>query len=144
MTYSMDGICIGIPLIFYLCTVVALRWTPKTSTVAQYDPPEGVSPALAAYLRDNGKYDRAFAAALVSLTSKGSLRIGQHKDWFTLERLREADSSLPGEESTILTTLFYPPSIHTYKFNTPECTWPGCRRLTKNSVKRWMRLPSPG
>jgi hypothetical protein len=123
MTSSVDGICVGILLIFYLGTVVALRWTPKTSTVTQYDPPEGVSPALAAYLRDNGKYERAFAAALVSLASKGYLRIGQHKDWFTLERLREADSSLPPEESTILTTLFYPPSIHTYKFNSRECTW---------------------
>jgi hypothetical protein len=123
MTNSVDGICIGILLIFYLCTIVALRWTPKTSTVTQYDPPEGVSSALAAYLRDDGKYERAFAAALVSLASKGYLRIGQHKDWFTLERLREADSALPPEESTILTTLFYPPSIHTYKFNARECTW---------------------
>jgi hypothetical protein len=123
MTNSVDGICIGILLIFYLCTIVALRWTPKTSTVTQYDPPEGVSSALAAYLRDDGKYERAFAAALVSLASKGYLRIGQHKDWFTLERLREADSALPPEESTILTTLFYPPSIDTYKFNSRECTW---------------------
>jgi hypothetical protein len=55
MTYSVDGISIGILLIFYVCTVVALRWTPKTTTVTQYDPPAGVSPALAAYLRDNGK-----------------------------------------------------------------------------------------
>jgi hypothetical protein len=123
MTNSLDGICIGILLIFYLCTVIALRWTPKTTTVTQYDPPAGVSPALAAYLRDNGKHERAFAAALVSLASKGYLRIRQHEDWFTLERLREADSSLPAEESTILTTLFYPPSIHTYKFNSRECTW---------------------
>lgn len=123
MTYSVDGICIGILLTFYLCTVSALRWTPKTSTVTQYDPPEGVSPSLAAYLRDNGKFERAFAAALVSLATKGYLRIGQREDWFTLERLREADAALPPEESTILTTLFYPPSIHTYKFNSRECTW---------------------
>jgi hypothetical protein len=66
---------------------------------------------------------RAFAAALVSLASNGYLRIRQHEDWFTLERLREADSSLPPEESTILTTFFYPPSIHTYRFNSRECTW---------------------
>jgi len=26
MTNAVDGICIGILLIFYLCTVVALRW----------------------------------------------------------------------------------------------------------------------
>jgi hypothetical protein len=37
--------------------------------------------------------------------------------------LREADSSLPPEESVILTTLFYPPSIHTYKFSSRECSW---------------------
>jgi hypothetical protein len=123
MTYSLDAVCVGILLIFYLGTVVGLRWTPKTTTVTQYDPPPGVSPALAAYLRDNGKCERAFAAALVSLASKGYLRIRQHEDWFTLERFRAADSSLPHEESIILTTLFYPPSIHTYKFNSRECTW---------------------
>jgi hypothetical protein len=123
MIYSLDGVCIGILLIFYLGTVIALRWTPKTTTVTQYDPPERVTPALAAYLRDNGSFERAFAAALVSLASKGYLRIRQREDWFTLERLREADSGLPTEESEILTTLFDPPSIHTYKFNSRECTW---------------------
>lgn len=123
MTYSLDWVCIGILLIFYAGTAVALRWTPKATTVTQYDPPDGVSPALAAYLRDNGRYERAFAAALISLASKNYLRIRQHQDWFTLERLRETDSSLPPEESQIITTLFYPPSIHTYKFNARECTW---------------------
>jgi hypothetical protein len=123
MTYSLDGVCIGILLIFYVGTVAALRWTPKATTVTQYDPPEGVSPALAAYLRDNGRCERAFAAALISLASKGYLRIQQRKDWFTLEKLRGSGSSLPLEESTILKTLFYPSSIHTYKFNTRECTW---------------------
>jgi hypothetical protein len=123
MKYPVDGIAIGILLIFYLCTVITLRWTPRTTTVTRYDPPAGVTPALVAYLRDKGKYERAFAAALVSLASKGFLRIGQHNDWFMLKRLREADSSLPAEESIILATLFYPPSIHTYKFNSRACTW---------------------
>jgi hypothetical protein len=123
MTYSSDGVCIGLLLIFYLSTVTALRWTPKKSTVTQYDPPPGVTPAVAGYLRDNGRCERAFAGALVSLASKGYVQIRQHKDWFILERLREADSSLPLEESIILTTLFYPPSIHTYRFNSRECTW---------------------
>ncbi len=123
MTYSSDGVCIGLLLIFYVVNVIALRWTPKKTTVTQYDPPQGVSPALAGYLRENGRCERAFAAALVSLASKGYLRIGQQKDWVTLERLRDADSSLPAEESIILATLFYPPSIHTYKFNSRECTW---------------------
>jgi predicted membrane protein DUF2207 len=123
MIYSLDWVCIGILLIFYIATVVALRWSPKTTTVTQYDPPDGVSPALAAYLRDNGRCERAFAAALISLASKSYVRIQQRKDWFTLEKLRGSDSSLPLEESTILKTLFYPPSIHTYKFNSRECTW---------------------
>jgi hypothetical protein len=39
MTNPVDGICIGILLIFYLCTVIAPRWTPKTTTVTPYDPP---------------------------------------------------------------------------------------------------------
>ena len=40
-----------------------------------------------------------------------------------MERLRKTDSSLPPEESEIIATLFYPPSIHTYKFNVRECDW---------------------
>ncbi len=71
MTYSSDGVCIGLLLIFYIVNVIALRWTPKKTMVTQYDPPQGVSPALAGYLRENGRCERAFAAALVSLASKG-------------------------------------------------------------------------
>jgi hypothetical protein len=67
MTISLGGICIGILLIFYPCTVIALRWTPKTTTVTQYDPPAGVSPALAAYLRDNGKHSVTSIARIYDL-----------------------------------------------------------------------------
>jgi hypothetical protein len=40
-----------------------------------------------------------------------------------LERLREPDGSLPLDESVILTTLFFPASIHTYKFNGRDYDW---------------------
>ncbi|MGA7623802.1 MAG: hypothetical protein WCA91_09495 [Candidatus Acidiferrales bacterium] len=120
--YPIDWIGIAMLAIFYAATVILLRWRPRTPTVTRYDPPDGISPALAGYLHGNGDCETAFAAALVSLASKGYLRIQQIKDWFTLERLRQADCSLPPEESTILATLFYPAGIHTYKFNSRECS----------------------
>jgi hypothetical protein len=39
MTYSSDGVCIGLLLIFYMVTVISLRWTPQKTTATQYDPP---------------------------------------------------------------------------------------------------------
>jgi hypothetical protein len=139
--YPIDWVCIALLLVFYASTVIVLRWRRKTTTVTLYEPPDGISPALAGYLYGNGDCERAFAAALVSLASKGYLRIRQIKDWFTLERLREADRSLAPEESTILSTLFYPPSIHTYKFSSGECSH--LARTYKQFIKSVERIAAP-
>jgi len=61
---------------------------------------------VAANLTENGLYERAFAAALVSLASKGFLEIGQDECRFSLKKLREASGALPAEESLILESLF--------------------------------------
>jgi len=63
-------------------------------------------PAVAAYLFENGRCERAFAAAMVSLAAKGYIRIVQVKDSFRLTKLRESDSALPPEESSVLAEIF--------------------------------------
>jgi hypothetical protein len=103
--------------ILYIVVGVALRWpVQRTVRVTRYDPPQGISPAVAAFLVESGRCERSFAAALVSLATKGFLQILQKADWVTLEKLRDVDLQLPAEESAVLSFLF-PSVINTYSFN---------------------------
>jgi hypothetical protein len=103
--------------IFYIVVGCALRWpVQRTVRVTRYDPPQGISPAVAAFLVESGRCERSFAAALVSLATKGFLQILQKADWVTLEKLRDVDLQLPAEESAVLSFLF-PSVINTYSFN---------------------------
>lgn len=111
--FGVAGVCA-----YYAIVTFVVHWSlRRTIGVTRYEPPEGISPAVAAYVIECGRCERAFAAALISLAANGYLEIQQKKDWFVLERLREPDGALSLDESVILTTLFFPPSIHTYKFS---------------------------
>jgi hypothetical protein len=116
---GVAGVCA-----YYAVMTVVVHWSGRRNVgVTRYEPPQGISPGVAAYLMEAGRCERAFAAALISLAAKGYIEIQQEKDWFVLERLREPDGSLPLDESVILTTLFFPASIHTYKFNGRDYDW---------------------
>lgn len=92
---------------FYMVAAAFLRWRPRrTVEVARYEPPPGISPAVAAYLLEGGRCERAIAAAIVSLAAKGYLEIRQQGDFFVLEKRREPEAKLPPEESLVLKTLF--------------------------------------
>jgi hypothetical protein len=102
---------------YYVAMAVVLRWRPQRRvSMTRYEPPLGISPAVAAYLFENGRCERAFAAALISLASKGYIRIVQKEDSFRLTRLRENDSALPPEESYALAEIF-PSGLETYQFD---------------------------
>jgi hypothetical protein len=102
---------------YYVAMAVVLRWRPQRRvSVTRYEPPLGISPAVAAYLFENGRCERAFAAALVSLAAKGYIRIVQKEDSFRLTRLRESDSALPPEELYALAEVF-PSGLETYQFD---------------------------
>jgi hypothetical protein len=93
--------------IFYLAVGLALRWRPQRLVrVTRYNPPDGISPAAAAFLVESGRCERAFAAALASLATKEYVKILQKGDTLTLEKLRAAETQLPSEESAVLTSLF--------------------------------------
>lgn len=122
--YQLAWLSVGVVCAYYAVATMVVHWSPRRYVgVTRYDPPQGISPGVTAYLMEGGRCERAFAAGLISLAAKGYLEIQQKKDWFVLERLRESDGSLPLDESIILTTLFFPSSIHTYKFNGRDYDW---------------------
>jgi hypothetical protein len=93
--------------LYYTAAAIFVHWRrARPIGVTKYEPPPNTSPALAAFLYENGKCERAFAAAIVSLAVKGFLEIQQKNSWFILQRLREPDGSLPLEESVALAELF--------------------------------------
>ena len=120
-TYPLAWFGVLILLAYYALTANVLRWTPQRKVqVIRYEPPQGISPAVAGFLLENGQCERAFAAALVSLAAKDYIRIQQKKDWFILKKLREPGTELlPPEEATLLASLF-PPPLDTYSFNGAE------------------------
>ena len=84
---------IGLIFIFGLFVLagVAFRWRPHRATeVTRYEPPKGISPAIAAFLIEGGRCERSFAVAIISLATKGSIKITQNSDSTTLTKLREA------------------------------------------------------
>jgi hypothetical protein len=118
-SYVSAWVGLGGVFLYYLAAPVLWRWAPRRSIPTTYEPPTGTSPALAAYLFENGRCERAFAAGLAALAVKGYLEIRQRGDWFTLKRLRESDDRLAPEESTALAELF-PYGNDVYKFDERE------------------------
>jgi Predicted membrane protein (DUF2207) C-terminal domain len=119
-TYAPLWYVLTFILAYYVVMAIVFRWKlHRDITVTRYEPPKGISPAVAAYLLENGRCERAFAAALVSLAVKGFLGIQQKNDWFSLQKLRAVDESLTPEESTVLVTLF-PIHLETYSFDNLE------------------------
>lgn len=107
---------------YYAAMIVALRWGQQRNVqLVAYAPPQGISPALAAFLWDECRYERAFAAALVSLAAKRCVSVEQTKDWLMLEKLRHGSGELPPEEATLLESLFPLGSLSNYTFNAADC-----------------------
>jgi hypothetical protein len=118
--YALAWIGVGLTFVYFLIVAIALHWKSGHAVdVTRYEPPENVSPALAAYLIENGRCERAFAAALVSLAAKGFLKIHEDGERFALKKVREVDESLPEEESCALENLF-PYSRDTYQFKVTD------------------------
>jgi hypothetical protein len=125
--------CVALTLAYYVIVTIALHWRPKRKVgVTQYAPPTGISPAVAAYLFENGRYERAFAAALVSLAAKGFLKIYEEGDHFALRKLEKAEAPDVPEEVEILAALF-PDPVDTYQFSTNDTGGINnvCRRFEK-------------
>ena len=118
--YTQAWIGVAIVAAYYVSLFLLFRLKAHHQVeVTEYEPPKGVTPAMAAYLAENGRSERAFAAALVSLCAKGFLTIEEDGDWCTVRKRREDDTNLPAEESLILRSLGAE-SGRAYTFNAAE------------------------
>jgi Predicted membrane protein (DUF2207) C-terminal domain len=91
---------------YFLVVSIALRWRPRRGVrVAKYDPPAGISPAMAAYLLERGVSDKSFVVAIVNMAAKGYLRIEQGPADYLLSRIN-ASAPLEAEEDVIAQALF--------------------------------------
>ncbi|MCO5106039.1 MAG: DUF2207 domain-containing protein [Burkholderiaceae bacterium] len=109
--YLLAGLGVLGVLAFYLIAWRAVgRDPPKGTVIAQFHPPDGVSPALAAYVRNWGWKSgwREFTAAAVSLAVKGLVVFDDRDGTLTLKRVaRDANSggaapALPAGERALL------------------------------------------
>jgi hypothetical protein len=118
--YAFAWIGVALTFVYFLIVTTVLHWKSAHAVdVTRYEPPQGISPVLAAFLIENGRCERAFAAALISLAAKGFLRIHEDGDRFALKKTREADAALPAEESCVLESLF-PDSQDSYQFRVTD------------------------
>jgi hypothetical protein len=116
--YQLAWSGVAVVFAYYAAMSIVFRWNSHRNIgVTKYEPPERISPGVAAYLIEGGRSERAFAAALISLAIKGYLEIQQEKDWVLLEKLKEPNGTLPPEEAGILASLFSPGRAPTYKFS---------------------------
>jgi hypothetical protein len=91
---------------YFFVVSLALRWRPRSGVrVAQYEPPTGVSPAMAAYLLERGVSDKPFVVAIVNMAAKGYLRIEQGPADYLLSRIN-VSAPLEAEEDVIAQALF--------------------------------------
>ena len=102
-----------------LALLVYVWWTRgrdvrgRKTIIAEYDPPEGMTPGEMGTLLDARVHPRDFSAAVVNLAIGGYLRIIEEEKGkifksksYTLERIKSADEKLEEHEKIILERLF--------------------------------------
>ena len=112
--YLLGGFGLLVVAAFYLVAWRAVgRDPPKGTIIPMFEPPPGISPALAAYVRRWGWSGgwREFTAAAVSLAVRGLVRFDAHDGGLTLKRagrpapgpgLRPEYHDLPAGERAVL------------------------------------------
>ena len=86
---------------------------PEAGTIVPlFEPPQGFSPAAVNYLMEMGFHDKAFAAAVINMAVKGTLKIEEDDDEFTLVRTSDDTTSpAPGEKALVRKLFRYHSSI---------------------------------
>ena len=102
---------IFVAMYFGLVAIVVNSPGPPHVSVARYEPPPGVSPAVAAWLLERD-LSRAIAAALINMAAKGYLKIGRRYSFCSITQLESSPAvRLEREENALSYRLFY------------ECDW---------------------
>lgn len=125
---NFDYVILSAGLLFALILYILL-WRkygidPVSRTVIpRFEPPKDFSPAGVSYLNEKKFNNKAFAASVVNLGVKGYLKITEKEEgalifkskYYILEKLKDADSSLPEEEKLILESLFSSSDVYELK-----------------------------
>ena len=91
---------------YFTAASLWLRWPRRRGVrVAQYEPPPGISPAVAAYLWERGVSDKPFVVALLNMASKRGLKIEQGPNDYLISR-GDSSARLESEEQLIADDLF--------------------------------------
>jgi Predicted membrane protein (DUF2207) len=92
---------------FALVVLIVRRPGPQSVSVPRYQPPPGISPAVAAWLLERD-LSRAVAAALVNMAAKGYLKIEQCEDFCSVTQLQSQPTpQLEPEEDALSYRLFH-------------------------------------
>lgn len=96
-------------LLYYGLTWARFGKDPRTGTIIPlFEPPPGVSPAGARFIRRMGFDRKAFAAAITSLAVKGRLTIEEEAGTFRLKRADRPGEELSRGERKVLEALVGP------------------------------------
>lgn len=100
----------GLLLIYYLVGWFLFGRKPRNSVIVpNYDPPKGISPAAARFLRTTGTDGRSVASALADIGVRGCLSISPQSGIYRLTKLvsaADAQKKLPPEENQLFTLIF--------------------------------------
>jgi hypothetical protein len=110
-----------ITVYFVLVFLITRRRDPQRVSVTRYQPPPGVSPAIAAWLFERD-LSRAMAAALVNMSAKGYLKIEQQQDdHCSITQLQpESTPTLEREENVLSYNLFHDYDRFAFREVSPE------------------------
>jgi uncharacterized membrane protein YgcG len=101
----MVGLCLL--LTYYLVAWIMVGRDPQAGVVITcYEPPRGMSPATARFVKKMGYDHKAFAAAIVNLAVKGLVDITESGELYTLKRTTQDITNLAPGEKAILKHLF--------------------------------------
>jgi len=92
----------GLLLAFYVVCWLAVGRDPKIGNVApRYEPPAGISPGVARYIRTGGSDGTTLAAVLAGLAAKGVVAIQPQGASYAVSLLNSSPILLPDEASVI-------------------------------------------
>ncbi len=110
MLGSEDGLAwlgVAFTCVYFVLAYIAVRMVKrKTVAVVRYAPPDGISPAAAAWLLERGELPRAMGAAILSLVAKRVLTIQRLDDIYTLHTISADAPDLAPEEKALMYAWF--------------------------------------
>ena len=93
-------------LLYYVFVwTMAGRDPTKGTIIPQFEPPDGISPPAARFIREMGYDNKCMASAVVSLAVKNALKIEQYDSTYYVNRTGPPTSELTNEEKRVFNKL---------------------------------------